>query len=86
MAESWILKTAGGAMGGLSGWVVSSTMMERAAARGNSLAAYARVPGAAMGALFSASLAAELAQPAVLAGKRLGSAAVLGAEVGRQSS
>lgn len=80
VAESWLLKSAGAVLGGTSGWVVSSSIMERAAARGNSLAAYARVPAAATGALFSASLAAELARPAVLGGKRVGSVINLGLE------
>eukprot|EP00951_Prasinocladus_malaysianus_P048267 scaffold656507_cov33-Prasinocladus_malaysianus.AAC.1 len=58
--------------------------MERAASKGSSLAAYARVPAAVVGALFSASVASEVAEPAVLSGKRIGRATNLGLQVERE--
>eukprot|EP00873_Tetraselmis_striata_P016010 jgi/Tetstr1/436274/TSEL_025116.t1 len=78
-AKGWALAAAGGLAGGASGWVISSAMIGRIAQH-SSLAGYARVPGAVMGAVFSAFLGAELAEPAAVAGKRAGSVFRLGFE------
>lgn len=82
-AKGWALAAAGGLAGGASGWVISSAMIGRIAQH-SSLAGYARVPGAVMGAVFSAFLGAELAEPAAVAGKRAGSVFRLGFEVRAQ--